>query len=69
MIYTFGGKKKFSVELPEVPAGNIVMIRTPKINNLWSFVNSFKEPVFFILIKKYLHLGNGELKYISWSKK
>jgi hypothetical protein len=63
--------KSHSISLPEVPIGYKVRI-VSVISNLWNrhdYAYDTQSPQIKTICKNYLHVGNGKLKYISWSKK
>ena len=71
MTYKISGKKPMTIEHPPVPVGGMVRIRCAfptnnAITGIWCPDWDYSPSRYY---KNYKHIGNGYLKYVSWTIK
>jgi hypothetical protein len=69
MIYKISGKKPMTIEYPEVPIGGTIRINCAfpinrVVSGLWNPDIDYTPSRYY---KNYKHMGNGYLKYVSWT--
>jgi hypothetical protein len=71
MIYKISGKNPMTIEHREVPVGGMITINCAfpadrSISGIWCPDWNYSPSRYY---KNYKHMGNGYLKYVSWTIK
>jgi hypothetical protein len=69
MIYKISGKNPMTIEHTEVPVGGMIRINCAfpiarSITDMWYPDLDYSSSRYY---KNYKHIGNGCLKYVSWT--